>query len=91
MESTPVYRIHPAIGIARLGDSPDEFYIAPDRPGAKPIDCDQRGNPKLSPDGTEELTVTRFKDAEGRVKRQDRRRRQCRHAGRHHLAGLSGQ
>ena len=70
METTPVYRIHPAIGIARLGDSPDEFYIAPDRPGAKPIDCDQRGNPKLSPDGTAELTVTKFKDAEGRVKRQ---------------------
>lgn len=28
--------IHPAIGIARVGDSPDEFFIGPERPGAKP-------------------------------------------------------
>lgn len=70
MAMTPSYRIHPAIGIARLGDSPDAFYIAPERPAAKPTDCDARGNPKLSPDGTTELTVTRFKDAEGRIKRQ---------------------
>ena len=70
MDTPPVYRIHPAIGIARLGDSPDEFYIAPDRPAAKPVDCDARGNPKLSPDGTTEMTVTHFKDAQGRVKRQ---------------------
>ena len=26
------YRIHPAIGIARLGDS-DEYYLAPESPG----------------------------------------------------------
>jgi hypothetical protein len=64
------YRIHPAIGIARVGDSPDEFYIAPDQPAAKPIDCDRRGNPRLSPDGTKELPVTHFKDAQGRIKRQ---------------------
>ncbi|WKB50591.1 LodA/GoxA family CTQ-dependent oxidase [Eleftheria terrae] len=31
-----VYRIHPAIGIARLGNSPDEFFIGPERPGAHP-------------------------------------------------------
>jgi L-Lysine epsilon oxidase N-terminal len=64
------YRIHPAIGIARVGDSPDEFYIAPDQPAAKPIDCDRRGNPRLSPDGTKELPVTHFKDVQGRIKRQ---------------------
>ncbi|WP_380676694.1 LodA/GoxA family CTQ-dependent oxidase [Salinigranum sp. GCM10025319] len=28
--------IHPAIGIARIGDSPDEFFIGPERPGEKP-------------------------------------------------------
>lgn len=28
--------IYPAIGIARVGDSPDEFFIGPERPGAKP-------------------------------------------------------
>ena len=27
-------RIHPAIGIARLGNSPDEFFIGPEVPGA---------------------------------------------------------
>ena len=47
----PVYRIHPAIGIARLGDSPDEFCISPETPAALPIACDARGNPLMSPDG----------------------------------------
>ena len=28
--------IYPAIGIARVGDSPDEFFVGPERPGAKP-------------------------------------------------------
>ncbi len=26
-------KIHPAIGVARLGNSPDEFFIGPERPG----------------------------------------------------------
>lgn len=30
------YRIHPAIGIARVGNSPDEFFIGPERPGEWP-------------------------------------------------------
>lgn len=30
------YRIHPAIGIARVGNSPDEFFIGPERPGERP-------------------------------------------------------
>jgi hypothetical protein len=64
------YRIHPAIGIARLGDSPNEFCISPEKPAALPIECDSRGNPLLSPDGQSDATVTRFKDAEGRIKRQ---------------------
>jgi hypothetical protein len=67
--SVPVYRIHPGIGIARLGDSPDEFYISPEKPGALPVACDSQGNPLLSPDGTSELPVAKFKDAEGRIKR----------------------
>jgi hypothetical protein len=67
--SVPVYRIHPGIGIARLGDSPDEFYISPEKPGALPMACDSQGNPLLSPDGTSELPVSKFKDAEGRIKR----------------------
>jgi hypothetical protein len=66
----PIYRIHPAIGIARLGNSPDEFYISPEKPAALPIACDAQGNARLSPDGKQEQTVTAFKDEEGRVKRQ---------------------
>ncbi|HYL97784.1 MAG TPA: LodA/GoxA family CTQ-dependent oxidase, partial [Blastocatellia bacterium] len=65
-----IYRIHPGIGIARLGNSPDGFYIAPDKPAAMPTECDERGNPLLSPDGTTELPVKNFKDREGRIKRQ---------------------
>lgn len=30
------YRIHPAIGIARVGNSPDEFFVGPERPGQRP-------------------------------------------------------
>jgi len=66
----PIYRIHPAIGLARLGNSPDGFYLAPEAPAALPTDCDEDGNPLLSPDGKSEVPVKAFKDAEGRVKRQ---------------------
>jgi hypothetical protein len=31
-----VYRIHPAIGVARLGDSPDDFFIGPEHIGEQP-------------------------------------------------------
>lgn len=31
-----VYKIHPAIGIARVGNSPTEFFIAPERRGERP-------------------------------------------------------
>ena len=64
------YRIHPGIGIARLGNSPEAFCISPEQPAALPIDCDERGNSLLSPDGTTEMPVKTFKDAEGRIKRQ---------------------
>lgn len=31
-----VYKIHPAIGIARVGNSPNEFFIGPERIGERP-------------------------------------------------------
>ena len=31
-----VYKIHPSIGIARVGNSPDEFFIGPERLGERP-------------------------------------------------------
>lgn len=65
-----IYRIHPGIGIARLGNSPDAFCISPEEPAALPLDCDAKGNPLLSPDGKQELRIKTFKDSEGRVKRQ---------------------
>ncbi|GAA4236686.1 hypothetical protein GCM10022254_46950 [Actinomadura meridiana] len=49
-------RVHPAIGIARVGDS-DEYFTGPDIPGAPP-----------EPSGG--TLETKFKDAQGRVKRQ---------------------
>ena len=69
-EAAPTYRIHPGIGIARLGDSPDEFCISPEKPAALPIDCDALGNPRLTPDGESELAITKFKDVQGRIKKQ---------------------
>ncbi|MGQ0592564.1 MAG: LodA/GoxA family CTQ-dependent oxidase [Gammaproteobacteria bacterium] len=64
------YRIHPGIGIARLGNSPDAFCLSPEEPAVLPLACDEHGNPLPSPDGSGELRIKNFKDAEGRVKRQ---------------------
>jgi hypothetical protein len=64
------YRIHPAIGIARLGNSPDAFCISPEEPAALPVACDARGNPLLGLDGTTAKRVEAFKDGDGRIKRQ---------------------
>ena len=64
------YRIHPGVGIARLGNSNTEFYIAPETPAALPQACDAMGNPRLSLDGTTPVMVGTFKDAQGRIKRQ---------------------
>jgi hypothetical protein len=64
------YKIHPGIGIARLGNSPDAFCISPEEPAAMPIECTSGGNPMLSPDGRSEVRVQTLKDGEGRIKRQ---------------------
>lgn len=34
------FSIHPAIGFARVGNSPDEYFFAPEIPGAGPCDAD---------------------------------------------------
>jgi len=62
------FRIHPAIGIARLGNSPTSFCISPDAAGVFPIECDQDGNPIVT-DG-KEVRVAKFKDDKGRIRRQ---------------------
>jgi hypothetical protein len=58
------YRIHPAIGIARVGDSPDDFFIGPEAPGVLPA-------PK-KPDDTSTQPGT-YKDSQRRIKRQGAR------------------
>jgi hypothetical protein len=55
---TPLYRIHPAIGIARVGNAdPSQFFVGPEVPGHAPM-CDTGS------------TVPNYKDANGLVKPQ---------------------
>jgi hypothetical protein len=68
MKATPKYKIHPAIGISRVGNSPDSFYLAPERTGAPPIDCGPDGSPIVK-DGVEQ-PVTQYKDSKNRIRRQ---------------------
>ena len=63
------FKIHPAIGIARVGDSPNSFYLSPEEAGQLPIDCDQDGNAVLTTDGKEQ-PIKKFKDDQQRVRRQ---------------------
>jgi hypothetical protein len=64
------YKIHPGIGIARLGNSDSEFYLAPETPAGLPQACDGDGNPSTKADGVTPVLVTNFRDREGRIKRQ---------------------
>ena len=58
------YRIHPAIGIARVGDSPDDFFIGPEAPGVPPT--------LNKPDGSS-TQPGKYKDQQQRIKRQGAR------------------
>jgi hypothetical protein len=58
-------RIHPGIGIARMGDS-DEFYIGPEAPG---VVVDPGGNDGPGPNGGS------YRDSAARLKRQAQRYR----------------
>lgn len=58
------YRIHPAIGIARVGDSPDDFFIGPEAPGVAPV-------LKKLDDATAQPGT--YKDQQQRIKRQGAR------------------
>ena len=66
----PSYKIHPGIGIARLGNSETDFYLAPETPASRPQECDSFGNPVYGADGVTPRYVAHYKDTEGRVKRQ---------------------
>jgi L-lysine 6-oxidase len=64
------YAIHPAIGIARAGNSQADFYLEPVAIGGLPLECDQDGNPIVDPATGQPVPVSRFKDAAGHIKRQ---------------------
>jgi L-Lysine epsilon oxidase N-terminal/L-lysine epsilon oxidase C-terminal domain len=55
------YAIYPPIGVARIGNSPDGYFIAPEQPGSLGTEID--------PDGAE-TRVTAWKDTMFRIKRQ---------------------
>lgn len=59
-DSKVTYKIHPAIGFARVGNSLDGYYLEPTVVGGLPTEVDADGH---------ERPVTEFKDA-GQVKRQ---------------------
>src|SRR3954466_13019250 len=63
------FRIHPAIGIARLGNSPDKFDLAPDAGGQLPTQCDDSGNPIVDNNGNE-VAVAQFEGPGRRILRQ---------------------
>lgn len=62
------FSIHPRIGIARVGNSPQSFYLGPERTGGLPMECGSDGLPRLQ-DGRPE-PVREFRDAAGAVRRQ---------------------
>ncbi|MCA9778357.1 MAG: LodA/GoxA family CTQ-dependent oxidase [Candidatus Eremiobacteraeota bacterium] len=68
----PITRVavHPAIGIARVGNSPDEFFVAPELPGTQP----DPGSSFKDAAGFLKRQAVRFRlfgyDAQGRVVRE---------------------
>lgn len=57
---TTTYKIYPAIGIARVGNAPDEYYIGPESYCGLPI----------NPDGRKPFTEADFRDKKNRLCRQ---------------------
>ena len=63
------WAIGPSIGVARVGNCPDEFYVEPERVGALPIYCTLDGNVGWIGPG-QYRRVENFKDDQDRIKRQ---------------------
>jgi len=79
------YKVEPSIGLARVGDSEDHFYLAPDTIGGRPIECDGHGNVKTA--GGHPVPVQRYKDDRMRIKRQGARFRIMRYPADGSLSG----
>ena len=63
VSSITQFAIHPAIGIARVGNAPTEYFLAPEAPGLLP-------DPDGPVPGRHADWHPGFKDALGRIKRQ---------------------
>lgn len=57
----PTFKIHPAVGVARVGDSPEPGFIGPEQPGV-PANWN-----------FDTASFNKFKDDQGRIKRQGAR------------------
>lgn len=64
----PTFQIHPSVGVARVGNSKDSFYLQPDAIGGRPYECDRQGNMLLK--HGQPVPVRNYKDGEGRIRRQ---------------------
>lgn len=76
-----IFRIHPAIGFARVGSS-EEYYLAPETMAGHPLpDSKTTGGLPIKP-GTESQTIkaSELRDAGGKMKRQAARFRIYRYA-----------
>ena len=62
------FSIGPSIGIARVGNSPDSFYVAPESISGLPTECSADGILQIV-NGLP-IPVRKFKDAQGRIRRQ---------------------
>jgi hypothetical protein len=68
-----LYRVHPAIGIARVGNS-EEYYLGPETAAGLPLpgqpDNPARGGLPINPDTDATITSKDLRDADGAFKRQ---------------------
>ena len=57
-----IYKIHPAIGVARVGNSPTEFFIGPESPDSPGVEIGADG----SRNSSDTLQAQRAGQAAGR-------------------------
>lgn len=68
MQGGVEFRIHPSIGIGRVGNSHTSYYLAPESIGGLPIEPDHHGNPQIQ--NGQPVPVASFKDEAGMIRRQ---------------------
>lgn len=62
------FSIHPRIGVARVGNSQNSFYLGPETTGGLPLECLPDGSPVIL--GGQPEPVRHFKDPIGAIRRQ---------------------